>query len=275
MEWFTFKPEYLDQLSKRYSDSYREAYPFPHFYIDHFLPETVLNKITEEFPRPNEIEWSHQYDNPAEKKLACDDETRMGPFTRNLIYQFRSSVFMKFLEDLTGIEGLIPDPTLFGGGLHQIESGGYLKIHADFNWHPQLRLYRRLNLLLYLNQNWKEEYGGHFELWNREMSKAEVRLLPLFNRCVVFSTSNESYHGHPDPLTCPLDQTRKSIALYYYTSYQPNGETSTSQHSTLFKKRSPKDFNLSKKMNIKKIAKKIIPPIFIEAFHYLQRRSIG
>src|SRR5581483_6543461 len=115
-------------------------------------------------------------------------------------------------------DGLIPDPYFTGGGLHQIERGGYLKIHADFDRHEKLGLQRRLNVLVYLNRDWDESYGGALELWDRAMTHPVVRVLPVFNRCVVFSTTDQSYHGHPEPLTCPPDRRRRSLALYYYTA---------------------------------------------------------
>jgi Rps23 Pro-64 3,4-dihydroxylase Tpa1-like proline 4-hydroxylase len=96
-------------------------------------------------------------------------------------------------------------------------------VHADFNRHEKLNLDRRLNLLLYLNRDWKEEYGGHLQLWTRDMGRCVVKVLPVFNRCVVFSTTDFSYHGHPDPLTCPPGRTRKSIAMYYYTNGRAGG----------------------------------------------------
>ena len=143
---------------------------------------------------------------------------------------------MLFLERLSGIEGLIADPHLDGGGLHQIERGGRLAVHADFSRNWKLQLERRLNLLVYLNEDWDESYGGHLELWDRSMTRADQRILPVFNRCVIFSTDSTSYHGHPDPLTCPEDRTRKSLALYYYTVERPR-EKRSSARSTVWRAR--------------------------------------
>ena len=140
---------------------------------------------------------------------------------------------LQFLEKLTGIGGLIPDPSFAGGGCHQIEPGGKLQVHVDFNKLQPANLDRRINLLIYLNKDWKEEYGGHFELWDAEGKACVKRVLPLFNRCVVFSTTQTSYHGHPHPLTCPEGWTRKSIALYYYTNGRDDGHASDG-HSTVF-----------------------------------------
>lgn len=134
-----------------------------------------------------------------------------------MLYHLNSSTFLDFLSKITGIENLIADSYFEGGGMHQIRRGGKLKIHADFNRHPRYDLDRRLNALLYLNPDWQEEYGGNLELWDRHMTSCVVRIAPLFNRFVVFATTDFTYHGHPDPLTCPEDVTRKSLALYYYT----------------------------------------------------------
>ena len=140
---------------------------------------------------------------------------------------------MAFLEKLTGIAGLIPDPHLRGGGLHEIRRGGSLGVHADFNFYKRLNLFRRLNLLLYLNENWSEEWGGHLELWDRTGKRCMQRIAPIFNRAVIFDTSNFSYHGHPHPLECPDNRSRKSLALYYYTVEAPADEDRT-PHTTLF-----------------------------------------
>ena len=153
-----------------------------------------------------------------ERKLQTTAEHGISPFTRQLLNQFNAATMIEFLEALTGIEHLVPDPHYWGGGLHQIERGGFLKVHADFNHHPRLNLDRRLNLLLYLNRDWRDEYGGHLELWNREMTAVVHRIPPIFNRCVIFNTTSFAYHGHPEPLQCPEGMTRKSMALYYYSN---------------------------------------------------------
>ena len=158
---------------------------------------------------------------PAAEEAGTLDRDAYERNARWLLYQLNSSVFVNFLEELTGVGGLIPDPHFEGGGLHQIERGGFLKIHADFNRHPKLNLDRRLNLLLYLNEDWKDDYGGHLELWDREVARCVKRIAPVFNRCVVFTTTDFSFHGHPEPLACPPAVTRKSLALYYYSNGRP------------------------------------------------------
>ena len=178
-------------------------------------------------------------------------------FTRQFLYALNSASFLKFLEGLTGIEKLIGDPQFEGGGLHQIPAGGKLAIHIDFNKHLYYGLERRLNLLIYLNKNWREEYGGHFELWDHGITRMITKVAPVFNRVVIFSTSRFSYHGHPDPLRCPPDVTRKSLALYYYTIADEPNETIRDRHSTLFQKRPGERFKLSGKQ----LARELTPPV--------------
>ena len=133
-----------------------------------------------------------------------------------------SDRFVRFLGDVTGIDPIFADPELRGGGLHSSWRGGYLNVHTDFNFHPNEDTHRRLNLIVYLNEDWQEEWGGALELWNADVSKCEARFLPKFNRAVLFETSEISFHGHPTPLNCPEGVTRKSIAVYYY-GHWPNG----------------------------------------------------
>jgi Rps23 Pro-64 3,4-dihydroxylase Tpa1-like proline 4-hydroxylase len=269
-----FDHERLQSLAERYRSEYRDAEPFPHVVIDDFLPEEDLDLVLEEFLQTQDEAW-HRFDNPREKKLAERREASFGPFTRHLLAaKFNSSVFLGFLESLTGIEGLIPDPYYEGGGLHQIVPGGFLKVHADFNWHEDLKLDRRLNILVYLNRDWKEEYGGHLELWNRDMSRCERRILPIFNRCVIFSTTDFSYHGHPEPLTCPDGMTRKSLALYYYSNGRPAEELSDA-HSTLFQSRPGEVMRrdvteLTRRPET--IVKSLLPPVVTNSIIALRRR---
>jgi Rps23 Pro-64 3,4-dihydroxylase Tpa1-like proline 4-hydroxylase len=269
-----FDSERLQSLADQYRSEYQGAAPFPHAVIDDFLREEDLDLVLQEFLQSQDEAWL-RFDNTREKKLAERRETSFGPFTRHLLAaNFNSSVFLEFLESLTGIGGLIPDPYYEGGGLHQIVPGGFLKVHADFNWHKDLKLDRRLNVIVYLNRNWKEEYGGYLELWNREMTRCERRVLPVFNRCVIFSTTDFSYHGHPEPLTCPEGMTRKSLALYYYSNGRPAEEVSD-EHSTLFQSR-PGEVMRRDVTELKRrpeaIAKALLPPIVTDKIVALRER---
>jgi hypothetical protein len=222
----------LDGWAVKFKDAYREANPFPHVVIDRFLDEDWLTEVEDEFPGPDDIEW-WRFDAQTERKLGLRSPTDAGPATLHLLHTLNSAVVIDFLTDLTGIEGLVPDPHFYGAGLHQIQPGGFLKIHADFNLHPRTRLERRLNLLLYLNRDWASSFGGALELWDRDMLSCRRSIEPVWNRCVVFDTSSTSYHGHPDPLTCPPGRTRKSVSVYYYSA----ASRATIPHNTLFRDR--------------------------------------
>jgi len=220
--------------------AYQGAHPFPHTVMDGLFDDALLEAVLGDFPRPDEDAW-RRFESATEKKLGWVHTAPLRPKLREFLTAMNAPPILQFLQKLTGIDGLIPDPYYGGAGPHQIVSGGFLKIHADFNWHPLLRLDRRLNLLVYLNQDWPEEYGGHLELWDREMKGCERRILPVFNRTVVFSTTDTSYHGHPRPLTCPPDRTRKSVSFYYYTNGRPEEERSA-PHDTVFRKTHEKDW---------------------------------
>jgi Rps23 Pro-64 3,4-dihydroxylase Tpa1-like proline 4-hydroxylase len=226
-------PRYRDMADKLRS-TYVSNDPFPHIVIEDFLPLDVAEKILSEFPGEKAQEW-HRFDNPMEKKLATREDEQFGPFTREVMHELNSRGFLEFLEKLTGIDALIPDPHFEGGGLHQIPRGGFLKIHADFNYHARYMLNRRLNLLLYMNKGWEDAWKGHLELWDRGMKGCVKKVAPVFNRCVIFSTTDDAYHGHPHALECPEGTTRKSLALYYYTNGRPE-EEGAAKHTTLFRK---------------------------------------
>jgi hypothetical protein len=229
---------FLDQrslatIANEHRERYQTAEPFPHVVLDDVLPVEALDVALDAFPDAGSDVWK-EYDNALERKLETQGEERLGDDLSLLLYQFNSAPFLRFLERISGIERLIPDPYFTGGGLHQIEPGGKLGIHADFSRHDTLPLDRRINVLIYLNRDWREEWGGHLELWNRDMTECVVRVAPVFNRMVIFSTTDWAYHGHPDPLACPPDVTRKSIALYYFSVGRPEGETRPDKESTLF-----------------------------------------
>jgi|SRR5947209_1457863 len=273
---FHFDREQLAALAQSRREAYAAAKPFPHGVIDDLLPEVVLDSVLAEFPKPQQAEW-FAFDSPLERKLATKDDSAMGDATRHLLAELNSAPFIDFLQQLTGIDGLVPDPHFVGGGLHQIERGGHLKVHADFNQHPGTGLERRLNVLVYLNRDWKDEYGGALELWSRDMSTCEARILPYFNRCVVFSTTDTSFHGHPEPLTCPDGETRKSIALYYYTKDRPAGGGGGA-HNTLFQARPgealPAQASNGHRLGdrLKAGTRQMTPPILLEARRRWQMR---
>ena len=222
-EIFVFEASRLLKLAKQHRSTYATNTPYPHAIIEDFLPHRVAERLLAVFPKSNDsawLDWRKRDGVHQPRKQGIGDAERLEnvhPFIHNVIFAFNSSSMIRFLETLTGIDGLIPDPHVIGGGLHQILPLGKLSIHADFNYLDRLKLYRRLNVLLYLNEDWDEAYGGHLEMWDASMDRCVKRIAPIFNRCVIFSTSRMSFHGHPQPLNCPPDVTRKSMAFYYYT----------------------------------------------------------
>jgi hypothetical protein len=221
----------MKELVTQHAEAYRTANPFPHIVLDDLFDPELLREVLVEFDAMDRGKWRAR-DKDFDRKWATEDIQHFGPITRSFINQLNSGLFLNFLEGLTGIEGLISDPHLRGGGLHEIRREGALGVHADFNLYPRLNVWRRLNLLLYLNENWDPAWGGALELWDRAGKQRVKSIAPIFNRVVVFDTSNYSYHGHPDPLLCPPDRSRKSIALYYYTALKPEGEIDP--HTTIF-----------------------------------------
>ena len=220
---FVLDASELATLAETHTTAYRDAQPFPHVVIDNFLPPEMAQRALADFPRPEAplwLDWKVRDTVHQPKKLGVGSAERLAqasPALQHILFTLNSHAMLDFLEMLTGIVGLLPDPHFSGGGLHQILSGGKLAIHSDFNFDQRLKLYRRINVLIFLNVDWREEYGGQLELWDSTMKQCGQRILPVFNRCVIFNTDRDSYHGHPDPLKTPNHVTRKSLALYYYT----------------------------------------------------------
>jgi hypothetical protein len=254
-------------VATSFKRQYAEGIPFPHISFPNFFNPDFLEEVLAEFPDLSLLD-TYKFKNPNEIKLASKGENGMGPKTREFVHFLNSESFLKFLQELTSIkETLLGDPYLVGAGLHEIKRGGLLKVHADFNKHSLTGLDRRLNVLVYLNKDWKEEYGGHFELWDRNMQKADKKILPTFNTLAMFSTTDFSYHGHPDPLNCPSDRSRKSIALYYYSNGRPAEEVNQGlqDHSTIFKARKGHEKEVVRQqINWKQQAKRFIPPVFLD-----------
>ncbi len=261
----------LETLAQAKAEEYKANQPYPHIYFDDFLPVDVAEAALRDFPEPKEADWRAYKDVNQHKKLAFDAVEKLPQSIRDVLYFLNTRPMLKFLETLTGIQSVLPDPHYVGGGLHQIRPGGLLEVHADFSYHHGLRLDRRINVLIYLNKDWKEEYGGHFELWDREVKRAEKRILPIFNRCAIFSTTSVSFHGHPVPLACPPDRNRKSIATYYYSNGRPEEDPElTHKHEVAFQQR-PGVNRVKASLGIRKVVKSLIPPIVSDLYRGLRK----
>ena len=219
---------------------YQKSQPFPHLVINGFFENKFLNSVLEEFPDLKKINSSINYNNKNEIKFANNNQKNFKKNTK-LIFKFLNSKrFINFIQTLTSIkEKILPDLELNGGGLHEIKKGGILKVHTDFNKHPTKNLDRRVNILIYLNKNWKKKYGGNLEFWNKSMKKCSKTIQPNFNTMVIFSTNDFTNHGHPNPLNCPDNISRKSLATYYFSKGRPISEVSATinKNTTMFKNR--------------------------------------
>jgi 2OG-Fe(II) oxygenase superfamily len=232
------KPPYdqssLDEVLA--NNAYQAASPYPHIVIDNLFDPHTLNEILGHWTVKNDPTLEFHNDGTYVKnKKGSGINTVFSQPAEAFLWQLSKPSFLKFLEQLTGINGLIPDPYFFGGGLHTVGQGGTLAVHVDYNKHFKFKLDRRLNLLVYLNHDWTEANGGALELWDAYTTSCAKKVVPMFNRTVIFSTTSTSFHGHTDPVNCSDTETRKSIALYYFSNGRPEeGNSNVSEHSTLW-----------------------------------------
>jgi len=261
------------EIGKKYKEKYVNARPFPHIYIDEIIPRKIMERIYEEFPeekKDSDLNFEGGYSG-LHKRLI--QPSQCSPFTQSFFSFLNSEPILVFLENMTGIIGLIPDPYFNGGGLHEIATGGLLGVHVDFRLHEQLRLERRMNLLIYLNPGWQIEWGGQLGLWDERVKNEIQKIDPLFNRCAVFNTDAKSYHGHPDPLACPDNRRRRSIAMYYYTASDSIFDE-VQGNSTIYVPRENEAFSdrlQAWKVRMYSISKDLMPPIAFRAL----RRAMG
>ncbi|MBB6610292.1 2OG-Fe(II) oxygenase [Pontibacter sp. Tf4] len=227
--------DFLKQQLSALTEKYRAQQPFRFVVIDGFLKPDAAATLLEAYPATTDGVWDNTTYIDQQNKF---QKTRFekGDVFDQVFGELNSETFLDWLQQLTGIEEpLIADESLFGGGLHQSTNGAFLNVHVDYNVHPATKYYRRLNVLVYLNKNWEENYGGYLELW--ALTEGHNRLMtsiaPSFNRCVIFETNEISYHGHPKKLNVPDGVTRKSLATYYYTLTRPVAEQAP-EHNTIF-----------------------------------------
>lgn len=261
----TFDNTLAKEIGAKYAEQYQSAEPYHHICLDNFLPMEVIEKVREDLNALPDAQRS--FDAAAEKLKSQYNPDGLPQYTRTLFYLFNSRPFIQFLEEMTGIKGLIPDPYFMGAGIHKTLTGGYLNIHADFNVHKRMNLERRLNMLIYLNPPWKEEWGGAFEVWDKPMENKVASFAPTENRMCCFSTGSATWHGNPEPVNHPDGLPRQSIALYYYTA---TWNDTRHGHSTLFKPRpGTNDANNNDgRARRQRLLKELLPP-------FIHRHVIG
>lgn len=216
-----FKPNlnnYADLSNIQY-----EKEPFEHCVIENFITPTLADKAYENILNLDPDKANSKFINKSSKheynKFGFSNINKLPVYLQFIFRELTSKDFIQSLEDLTGIKDLIYDDySLLGAGIHLIKSGGMLDMHTDFNTYQSSKygkVDRRINLLIYMNKDWEEYYTG--DLLLRGQDQSIKRIKPLFNRAVIFNTTNKSIHGHPEILNTPEHIMRKSIALYYYT----------------------------------------------------------
>jgi hypothetical protein len=202
---------------ERLRSTYQSAEPYPHIVIDDFLEPGAVDEAIAEFPPLDPDQWTN-FIHVNERKFSNTDPGTWGKTLQQILDELNSPRFVRFVSQLLGVDDLIADPSLEGGGLHQSTRGGFLNIHADYTVHPHNRTWqRRANLLLYLNEDWRPEYGGDLELWSADMKQCVEKVAPISNRALIFTTDVTSFHGHPEPIRCPEGAARRSLALYYFS----------------------------------------------------------
>ncbi len=263
-----FDIEQMQSKGLELAEKYAQADPFPHIVIDDFISPEILEICLEEFPSEHDPE-SVTFDRAQERFKAGFHPDYTSPTVRSFFNSLNSRPFLNFLENITGIQGLIPDPHFLGGGFHQIQQGGHLSVHADFNHHQKLDLERRINVLIYLNKDWSDDYGGQIELWDRKMKNCVVSMTPEFNRCVIFNTDSDSFHGNPNPINHPNGTPRRSIALYYYTA---TWDKQKREHTTQFKARPKSTDEIDWSIKFSEFFADILPPVIYRCFKRVQNR---
>ena len=208
-----------------YKETWKLSKPFNHIVIDNFLSNVVLDEVVNEFPDFQNESW-RLYNNAIEVKKLLNHWDKFGIHTYSLFNYLNSREFISKLEALTECP-LYADFGLNGGGLHTHKRGGKLNTHLDYSIHPKLKLERRINLLIYVTPNWQDAWGGFLGLWEKNQTKngpgkLSKNIAPLFNRAVIFDTTQDSWHGLPEEITCPESVTRNSLAVYYLCEPRKN-----------------------------------------------------
>lgn len=227
-EWFT-----RDRIMGLRA-AFQRAQPFPHLVIDHLFADDLLERIAGEFDRIGFGDWV-RYDTPDELKFGTRPAAALGPAAQAYFDAVHRAAFLSFLTEVTSIAGLIPDPSLKGGGLHEVPVGGRFGVHVDFAKHPVTMLDNRLVLITYLNKGWQPAWGGALQLWSSTQNRCVRAVEPIFGRTILFAHSADSLHGHPEPIAAPIGRTRRSIAAYFYSNGGSDdvgeGQGSTRFHS--------------------------------------------
>lgn len=206
----------LAHPSSELKDIHATNNPVPYTIIDNFLPSEVFESIVKDLSNITQDHYT-VFSVGDNYRKECRDFVE-APLLQTLSHSFQSSNFVHWLEKITGVEKLIPDPHLRGGGLARIPTGNKLGLHTDFNWNDQLQVNRKVNLILYLTPNWQSSWDGDLEFWNKENTECVTRIEPKANRLVFWNYESWLVHGHSNTLDTPEDVSRDNLIHFYYTS---------------------------------------------------------
>jgi len=241
------------------SSAYRSAIPFPNLILDNLFSDEFLDRVVAEIRPLGGPEWLQENDDHL-KQFNLRSAVYLGETGSQLVAFLHSAKFLYFLSEVTGIWELLPDPYLQGGGYHLIPPGGSFDVHVDRNTAYATGLTRRLSLLIYLNKDWKHEYGGQLELWSKDGKRCETVIEPVFNRTMIFEITDQNYHGVPATVACPEGRSRNAFVVYYHTVGFP-GMKEIVPHTSLY----APTFYRKKQSGLRQLAKDLVPPIVVRA----------
>jgi hypothetical protein len=224
----------LDQIVRDNRESFQAASPWPHVVLDDLIDPALIAAAEQEELEPS----LHLAVDRSYRKVKAESPEPNGPTATKILESIDSPGFVTFLEELTGVSGLISDPTHYWAGLHVNPPGAFQAIHRDFRVHPITGLYHRVNILIYLNSDWKSEYGGELELWKPDKSACALQVAPVAGKSVIFEAGPGAIHGIPEPIRCPAGRARLSLAAIYYTVDPPPNDR---KESRLFRPKRPQD----------------------------------
>jgi hypothetical protein len=244
----------------RQREHLRNAVPFEHVLFQGLFNDRLLDLIHEEFDLATQLPWKQHVNRYEDTRRSMPGAT-LGPAAQIYFWLVNSARITQFLTAVTGVEELIPDPGLVGGGMHETRNGGHFSIHRDFEAHLTNGLANEMVMITYLNKDWKPSYQGLLELWDAQRQQCVKKVSPDFGVTLLMRHGPHSYHGYTTPLNMPRGRTRRSVASYYYSHPQ----TSQRPTSTVSK------FLFTSKLDIaKETIKQCVPPILWNGFKKLK-----
>lgn len=259
--------ESLVERAASMRETFLGARPYPHVVMDDLFAPALLDRIVPEFDGLGSGNWM-ELRNERETTLRSRPQSRLGPAAEVYFGLVSSPPFIRFLSELTGIEGLVADPLLRGGGLHESKPGGKFDLHLDFAKHPVTRLDNRLTLITYLNRDWEREWGGILELWDMDQNRCAAEVMPLFGKTLLFAHTPKSLHGHPAGVNTPDGRGRRSVTAYFYTNGRDDA-AAAERYTTFF---APKP-EPTAKQKFGRAVRAVVPPVLYDAARSVLNRT--